>query len=61
MQIRVVNVRLAEAARAVRKPKGLGVRSTSFVIGAAERLCELGSRKSHALTLVRAQQVTGSN
>lgn len=30
------------------------------LITAAERVCELGSRKSHALTLVRAQQVTAS-
>jgi integrase len=29
-----------------------------MLIAAAERVCELGSRKSHALTLVRAQQVT---
>ena len=31
-----------------------------MLIAAAERVCELGSRKSHALTLVRAQQVTAS-
>jgi integrase len=30
------------------------------LIAAAERVCELGSRKSHALSLVRAQQTTVS-
>jgi integrase len=31
------------------------------LVAAAERVCELGSRKSHALCLVRAQQVSASN
>jgi integrase len=31
------------------------------LIAAAEQVCELGSRKSHALTLVRAQQAAVSN
>ena len=30
------------------------------LIAAAERVCELGSRKNHALALVRPQQVTVS-
>jgi integrase len=32
-----------------------------MLIAAAERVCELGSRKSHALTLVRAPAVSASN
>lgn len=32
-----------------------------MLIAAAERVCELGSRKSHALTLVRAPAVNASN
>jgi integrase len=31
------------------------------LVAAAERVCELGSRKSHALSLVRGQQVGASN
>jgi hypothetical protein len=31
------------------------------LIAAAERVCELGSRNSHALSLVRAQQAGASN
>ena len=31
------------------------------LVAAAERVCELGSRKSHALSLVRGQQAAVSN